>query len=100
MPRIKYLTWLLIKNVSDNHYKSSSFRNDYSIYSFIRRVNISFQTFYGIITKYGFTNSSYNPINRLPLFNPMYTGRLIHCYMLDESFCHFRGVGYTLSLLF
>ena len=22
--------------------------------------------------------------------NPLYTGRLFHCYMLDESICHFR----------
>ena len=31
--------------------------------------------------------------------NPLYTGRLFHCYMLDESLCHFRGVRSTLSLL-
>ena len=29
--------------------------------------------------------------------NPLYTGRLFHCCMLDESICHFRGVGSILS---
>ena len=33
-------------------------------------------------------------------FNPLYTGRLFHCYILDESNCHFRGVGSILLLLF
>ena len=23
---------------------------------------------------------------------PLYTGRLFHLYMLDESICHFRGI--------
>ena len=32
--------------------------------------------------------------------NPLYTGRLFHCYMLDESIAHFRGVRTILSLLF
>ena len=32
--------------------------------------------------------------------NPMYTGGFFHCYMLDESFRHFKGVGSVLSLLF
>ena len=27
----------------------------------------------------------------IPPFNPMYTGRLFHCYMLDKSVCHFWG---------
>ena len=31
--------------------------------------------------------------------NPLYTNGLFHCYMLDESICHFRGVGSILSLL-
>ena len=26
-------------------------------------------------------------------FNPLYTGGHFHCYMLDKSICHFRGVG-------
>ena len=30
--------------------------------------------------------------------NPLYTGRLFHCYMLDESICHLRGVRSTLWL--
>ena len=29
----------------------------------------------------------------------MYTGRLFHCYMLDESICHFMGVRSVLSLI-
>ena len=33
------------------------------------------------------------------LINPFYTGRLFHCFMLDESICHFRGVGSILSLI-
>ena len=32
--------------------------------------------------------------------NPFYTGRLFHCYLLDESTCHFRDVGSIMSLLF
>ena len=32
--------------------------------------------------------------------NPLYTARLFHCYMLDESNCHFRGVRSILSLSF
>ena len=28
-----------------------------------------------------------------PFVNPLHTGRLFHCYMLDESICHCRGVG-------
>ena len=32
--------------------------------------------------------------------NPLYTGELFHCYMLDKSICHFRGVGSISSLLF
>ena len=36
------------------------------------------------------------PINR----NPVYTGGLFHCNMLNESICHFRGVRTILSLLF
>ena len=30
----------------------------------------------------------------------LYTDGLFHCYMLDESICHLRGVGSILSLLF
>ena len=33
-------------------------------------------------------------------FTPLYTDGLLHCYMLDESIRHFRGVGSTLSILF
>ena len=33
-------------------------------------------------------------------FNPLYSSGLFHCYMLDESICHFRGVGSVLSLFF
>ena len=33
-------------------------------------------------------------------FNQFYTGGLFHCYMLDESICHFRGVGFFLWHLF
>ena len=32
--------------------------------------------------------------------NPLYIGRVVHCYMLDESICHFRGAESILSLLF
>ena len=32
--------------------------------------------------------------------NPLYTGRLFHCYMLDKSICHFRGFESISSLLF
>ena len=33
------------------------------------------------------------------LFNPLYSGGLFLCYMLDESICHCRGVRSSLSLL-
>ena len=26
--------------------------------------------------------------------NSLYTGRLFHCYVLDEFICHFRSVGF------
>ena len=35
-----------------------------------------------------------------PFFNPLYTGRLSHCYMLNKSICHARGVQSILSILF
>ena len=38
--------------------------------------------------------------NEIPGGNPLYTGGLFHCYMLNESICHFRDVGSVLSLLF
>ena len=34
------------------------------------------------------------------VFNPLYTDRLFHCYVLDKSVCNFRGVGSILSLYF
>ena len=37
---------------------------------------------------------------REKILNPLYTGILFQCYMLNKSICHFRGVGSTLSLLF
>ena len=33
------------------------------------------------------------------VINPLYTGGLFHCYMLDESICRFRGVRFILLLL-
>ena len=32
------------------------------------------------------------------LFNPLYTGRLLHCNIMDEYICHFRGVGSILPV--
>ena len=32
--------------------------------------------------------------------NPLYTAGLFHCYMLDDSICHFRAVSSKLLLLF
>ena len=34
------------------------------------------------------------------ILNPLYTGRLLHCYMLDKTIFHFRGVRSILLLLF
>ena len=34
------------------------------------------------------------------LFNPLYTGVLFHCYMLDKYICHFKVVRSSLVLLF
>ena len=33
-------------------------------------------------------------------FNPSFTGGFFNSRMLDESNCHFKGVGSTLSLVF
>ena len=33
------------------------------------------------------------------IVNPLYTGGLFHCYILDKSICHFRGVRYILFLM-
>ena len=33
------------------------------------------------------------------LINPLYTGGLFHCYMLDKFICHFKGIWSILSLL-
>ena len=32
--------------------------------------------------------------------NPLHTGELFNCYLLDEFICHSRGVGSILLLLF
>ena len=32
--------------------------------------------------------------------NPLYSGGIFNCYMLDASICHFRGLGSIKSLLF
>ena len=32
--------------------------------------------------------------------NPLYTGGLFPCYMLEKSICHLRGLGSILSHLF
>ena len=42
----------------------------------------------------------YIPSNYGSTLNPLYTGGLFHCYMLDKSICHFRGAGSMLLLLF
>ena len=34
------------------------------------------------------------------MINPLYTGGLFNCYMLDESIRHFNGTGSILSVLF
>ena len=39
-------------------------------------------------------------INEEREIDPLYTGGLFHCYMLDESICHFMGAESILSLLF
>ena len=31
--------------------------------------------------------------------NTLYTGGLFHCYKLDESICHFKGIGSISSLI-
>ena len=33
------------------------------------------------------------------LINPLFTGGLFHCYMLDKFICHIGGIGSILSLL-
>ena len=35
----------------------------------------------------------------VPLFNPLYTDELFHCYMLDKSIYHYRGVAWVYFLL-
>ena len=41
-----------------------------------------------------------SPESVLINFNPLYTGGLFHCYMLNESTCHFRGVRSNLLLFY
>ena len=35
-----------------------------------------------------------------PFLNPLYTGGLFHCYVFDESICHFRVVRSILLLFY
>ena len=39
-------------------------------------------------------------IKQYLVINSLYTGRLFHHYMLDESIYHFMGVGSILSLFY
>ena len=39
-------------------------------------------------------------VTHIKWVNPLHTGRLFHCYMLDKSNCQFRDGGYILLLLF
>ena len=50
----------------------------------------------------GYTDIGNNtPFFQLASFlNTLYIAGLFHCYVLDESICHFRDVWSTLSLLF
>ena len=32
-------------------------------------------------------------------FNPLYTGELFHCYIIDKSISHFRGVTYFVAFI-
>ena len=41
-----------------------------------------------------------NGHNDTKLISPLYTGGFFHCFMLDESICHFRSIRSILSLLF
>ena len=40
-----------------------------------------------------------HPFSMESTINPLYTGRLSHCYMLDKTICHFRGVMFIMSLI-
>ena len=44
--------------------------------------------------------SNTRSIDVCTLLTIVFTGKLFHCYMLDKSICHFRGVGSGLLLLF
>ena len=46
---------------------------------------------------YCYSNKKFDKIT---WFNPLDSGGLFHCHMLDESTCHFRGIRSILSLLF
>ena len=48
----------------------------------------------------GLTKATIIETSTTTAFNPLYTGRLFRCYMLDKSICHFRGVRSISSLLF
>ena len=54
----------------------------------------------GCLCKSHSTHIHRNTLPGTEVVNPLYTGRLLHCYMLDESICRFRGVMSILSLLF
>ena len=42
------------------------------------------------------------PFSRYYTLNPLYNGKLYHCYILDKSICHFRGcqVNFVAFILF
>ena len=44
----------------------------------------------GIAEAYELLSEIYMKVSKT-YTNPLYTGGLFHCYMLDESICHFRS---------
>ena len=46
------------------------------------------------------TLPAYFTLDEMVIFNSLYTGRLFHCFILEETICHFRGIRSIVLLLF
>ena len=42
---------------------------------------------------------SYHTVGGSNFINPLYTGRLLHCHLLDEYICHLRNVAFILFFI-
>ena len=56
--------------------------------------------YYGLKTTTNdlFASLDHNALPKGCSFNPLCTGELFHCFMLDKSICHFRGIRSIMTL--